>query len=210
MVASSRRWGTGRECFAFPWRACIGGFRRHRANPADFLQDDVAPQKQNRPMTTRQIIYRAALAYFAAAIVGYIVAISLATSANLINLARIGAQIGFADALRTYAFDLWGMTPRFELARYGNVMLIGFAIAFPVAALLRALVMRGKATVQRLAPLLYPLAGAVAIGTGLTIMFQQYEVTAVAGARGLGFWAQCVAGAIAGCVFQLVLTRRSG
>jgi hypothetical protein len=151
---------------------------------------------------------RALLAFVAAGFVGYIVAIVFATSANLINLAGIGARIGIVDVLRTLAFDLWGMTPRFELARYGNVMLIGFAIAFPVAALLRAAVMRAGG-LRRVAPFLYPLAGAVAVGTGLTIMFQQYEVTAVAGARGLGFWAQCLAGAIAGLVFQRVLLRRS-
>jgi hypothetical protein len=102
------------------------------------------------------------------------------------------------------------MTPRFtELARYGNVMLIGFAIAFPVAALVRLGLGKAGAAGRRLAPLIYPLAGAVALGTGLTIMFQQYEVSAVAGARGFGFWAQCVAGAIAGFTFDRVLTRRS-
>jgi hypothetical protein len=153
-------------------------------------------------------VARGLLAYLAAAFVGYVVAIVFATSANLINLAGIGARIGFGDALRTYLFDLWGMTPRFtELARYGNVLLIGFAIAFPVAALLQALVWRAGGALERVAPLLYPLAGAVALGTGLTIMFQQYEVTAVAGARGLGFWAQCAAGAIAGFVFGRVLRR---
>ncbi len=154
-------------------------------------------------------IARAALAYVAAAVVGYSVAILFATTANLINLSEIGARIGFGDAVRTLLFDLWGMTPRFELARYGNVMLIGFAIAFPVAALLRLAARRAGALPARVVLLLYPLAGAVAVGTGLTIMFQQYEVTAVAGARGLGFWAQCVAGAVAGLVFQLVLSRRS-
>lgn len=153
-----------------------------------------------------RLLVRGALAYLAAAAAGYLVAIVFATSANLINLAGIGARIGIGDALRTYLFDLWGMTPRFtELARYGNVLLIGFAIAFPVAALLRAVTLRAGATGKRIAPFLFPLAGAVALGTGLTIMFQQYEVTAVAGARGYGFWAQCVAGAIAGYVFQRVL-----
>jgi hypothetical protein len=155
------------------------------------------------------IALRALLAYLAAGVAGYIIAILFATSANLINLAGIGARFGVGDAVRTYLFDLWGMTPRFELARYGNVMLIGFAIAFPVAALIRRLVVRGPGALRRIVPWLYPLAGAVAVGTGLTIMFQQYEVTAVAGARGLGFWAQCLAGALAGWVFQLVLLRRS-
>jgi hypothetical protein len=165
-------------------------------------------------MTTNQPLAswlsRGLLAYLAAAAAGYVVAIVFATSANLINLAGIGASIGIGDALRTYLFDLWGMTPRFtELARYGNVLLIGFAIAFPVAALVRLAALRAGSAGQRIAPFLFPLAGAVALGTGLSIMFQQYEVTAVAGARGYGFWAQCVAGAIAGFVFQRVLLRRS-
>jgi len=151
---------------------------------------------------------RGLVAYLAAALAGYVLAIVFATSANLINLAGIGARIGVGDALRTYLFDLWGMTPRFtELARYGNVLLIGFAIAFPVAAGVRWLVSRAGSVGPRIAPFLFPLAGAVALGTGLTIMFQQYEVTAVAGARGYGFWAQCVAGAIAGLVFQRVLLK---
>jgi hypothetical protein len=160
----------------------------------------------NKPTS---LALRALLAYLAAGMAGYVVAILFATSANLINLAQIGARFSAGDAIRTYLFDLWGMTPRFELARYGNVLLIGFAIAFPVAALIRRGVARGPAGLKRVIPWLYPLAGAVSVGTGLTIMFQQYEVTAVAGARGLGFWAQCVAGALAGWVFQLMLTRRS-
>lgn len=159
--------------------------------------------------TQTSIATRALLAYLAAGVAGYVVAILFATSANLINLAEIGARFSAGDALRTYLFDLWGMTPRFELARYGNVMLIGFAIAFPVAAFIRRMAARGPGALRRIVPWLYPLAGAVSVGTGLTIMFQQYEVTAVAGARGFGFWAQCLAGAFAGWVFQLVLTRRS-
>ena len=160
----------------------------------------------NRPLTGS--LPRGLVAYLAASVAGYVLAIVFATSANLINLAGIGADIGIGDALRTYLFDLWGMTPRFtELARYGNVLLIGFAIAFPVAVGLRWLVSRAGGVVPRIAPFLFPLAGAVALGTGLTIMFQQYEVTAVAGARGHGFWAQCLAGAVAGLVFQRVLLK---
>jgi hypothetical protein len=156
---------------------------------------------------TTQILRRALLAYLAAFVACYVLAISFATTANLINLAAIGAKLGAGDIARTWLFDLWGMTPRWELARYGNVMLIAFAIAFPVAALLRAGVLRLGDGLRPAAALLYPLAGAVAIGTGLTIMFNQYEVTAVAGARGLGFWAQCLAGGIAGFAFERVLAR---
>jgi hypothetical protein len=154
---------------------------------------------------TPKLLARALLAYLAAFAACYLLAISFATAANLVNLAAIGARLSAGDVVRTWLFDLWGMTPRWELARYGNVMLIAFALAFPVAALLRAGVVRSG--LRPVAPLLYPLAGAVAIGTGLTIMFNQYEVTAVAGARGLGFWAQCLAGGIAGFVFERVFAR---
>jgi hypothetical protein len=156
---------------------------------------------------TLQTSKRALLAYVAAFVVCYVLAISFATAANLMNLAAIGAQIGVSDIVRTWLFDLWGMTPRWELARYGNVMLIAFAIAFPVAALIRAGVLRIGGGLRHVAPFLYPLAGAVAIATGLTIMFNRYNVSAVAGARGLGFWAQCLAGGIAGFVFERVFAR---
>jgi hypothetical protein len=156
---------------------------------------------------TTQDLRRALLAYLAAFLVCYVLAISFATAANLINLAAIGVTFGVGDVLRTWLFDLWGMTPRWELARYGTVMLIAFAIAFPVAALLRQGVLRVGGGLRRVAPLLYPLAAAVAIATGLTIMFNRYNVTAVAGARGLGFWAQCLAGGIAGYVFGRIVVR---
>ena len=156
---------------------------------------------------TMQNFKRVLLAYVAAFVVCYVLAISFATTANLINLAAIGARLGPGDIARTWLFDLWGMTPRWELERYGNVMLVAFAIAFPVAALIRAGVLRIGDGVRHVVPVLYPLAGAVAIATGLTIMFSRYNVSAVAGARGLGFWAQCLAGGIAGFVFERVLAR---
>jgi hypothetical protein len=186
--------------------ARLHGRRSYRA--AEFLQDAGARHSETlaMKMLPSQML-RIALAFAAAFIAGYIFAIVFATSANLINLREVGAQIGLGDALRTYLYDLTHMLPRFEITRYGTVMIIGLAIAFPVAALLRHAVLRGG--FGPVAPWLYPLAGAVAIGTGLTIMFYQYEVTAVAGARGLGFWTQCVAGAIAGFVFQKVLVRRA-
>src|SRR5688572_13712544 len=159
-------------------------------------------------MISSRRLPRILFAYLLAGLTGYVVAIVFATSANLLNLRAVGAEIGVGDALRTYLFDLWGMTPRFELQRYGTVMLIGFAIAFPVAALLRGFALGANPAVARVAPYLYPLAGATAIGTGLAIMYMKYELTAVAGARGAGFWAQCLAGALAGFVFQRLLPRR--
>jgi hypothetical protein len=175
--------------------------------PPNFYKTSARAIRKLARMRSQPQMLRIALAFAAAFIAGYIVAIVFATSANLLNLSAIGARIGIGDALRTYLYDLTHMLPRFEITRYGTVMIMGFAIAFPVAALLRLAASRGG--LPLVVPWLYPLAGAVAIGTGLTIMFYQYEVTAVAGARGLGFWAQCVAGAIAGFVFQKVLVRRA-
>jgi hypothetical protein len=179
---------------------------RAKTAAAEFLQDACGRGGKTCRVTT-QILQRALLAYLAAFVACYVLAISFATTANLINLAAIGAKLGAGDIARTWLFDLWGMTPRWELARYGNVMLIAFAIAFPVAALIRAAVLRIGDGVRHVAPFLYPLAGAVAIATGLTIMFNRYNVSAVAGARGLGFWAQCLAGGIAGFVFERVFAR---
>jgi hypothetical protein len=183
-----------------------GPVYRGDAVAAEFLQDGIGAAVKTCPVTM-QNLGRAALAYSAAFLVCYVLAISFATAANLVNLAAIGAELTAGDVMRTWLFDLWGMTPRWELARYGNVMLIAFAIAFPVAALIRAGVLRLGDRMHRVAALLYPLAGAVAIATGLTIMFNRYNVSAVAGARGLGFWAQCLAGGIAGFVFERVFAR---
>ena len=57
-------------------------------------------------MTFTSLTSRAALAYLAAALTGYLCAITFATGANLINLAWIGADIGIGDVLRTWVFDL--------------------------------------------------------------------------------------------------------
>lgn len=151
-------------------------------------------------------IIRILIGFFLAAIAGYIVASVFATTANLMRLTDIGVEIPFLDAWRTYVFDLLGMAPTpFAITRYGTVIFIGLAIAFPVAALMRFFASRAQPALQRIVPLLFPAAGATAIGVSLVLMYQQYEVSAVAGGRGLGFLAQCIAGAFAGYVFQRLL-----
>ena len=153
-------------------------------------------------------IVRILVGFLLAASAGYVIAIVFATTANLMRLSGIGAEISFADAWRTYVFDLFGMAPTpFEITRYGTVIFIGLAIAFPVAALLRAFASRARPTLQRIVPYLFPAAGATAIGVSLVLMYQRYEVSAVAGGRGFGFLAQCVAGALAGYLFQLLLRK---
>lgn len=151
---------------------------------------------------------RVLVAFIVAVAVGYIVATIFFTGANLIRLNAVGAEITAADAVRTWLFDLAGMAPSFVWTQYGSLILIGFAIAFPVAALLRRLTMRSSASVQRIAPILYPLAGATAIGMILLLSYPKYEVFMFAGARGVfGCIAQCLAGAIGGYLFHLSLRK---
>lgn len=155
-----------------------------------------------------RLVVRALIAFLVAASVGYLVATLFFTSANLIRLTAVGAEIGLNDVLRTLFFDLRGMAPSLVWTQYGSLIFIGFAIALPVAALLRRLVLRASPDVQRIAPILYPLAGATAIGMILLLSYPKYEVFAFAGARGvLGCIAQCLAGAIGGYLFHLSFTR---
>jgi hypothetical protein len=147
---------------------------------------------------------RVVIAYALAAGVGYVVAVSFATTANLVRLSAVGAEISVGDAWRTLLFDLFGMGPTPLIwTNYGSLIFIGFAIAFPVAALLRSQAARAQSAVRRVVPFLYPAAGATAIAVVLIGLYSQYEVVGVAGARGvLGFTAQLLAGVIAGYLFQ--------
>jgi hypothetical protein len=159
-------------------------------------------------MSTKLLAVRALIAFVVAASAGYAMATLFFTSANLIRLSAVGAEIGIADALRTLLFDLRGMAPSFVWTQYGSLIFIGFAIALPVAALLRRLVLSASPGVRRIVPILYPLAGATAIGMILLLSYPKYEVFAFAGARGvLGCIAQCLAGAIGGYLFHLFFTR---
>lgn len=143
-------------------------------------------------------------AYVLAASGGYLLAVLFFTTANLIRLSAVGAEISAADAIRTLLFDMRGLAPTiFDWTRYGSVIFIGLAIAFPVAAWLRWGYLRMSSAPRRLAPFLLPLGGATAIAVALVAMYPKYEVVPIVGARGpLGFSAQCLAGAFAGFVFQ--------
>lgn len=144
---------------------------------------------------------RVVFAFVVAACAAYVLASMLFTSVNLIRLSEVGAEISATDAMRTIWFDLRGLAPSLLWTQYGSLIFIGLALAFPVAALLRALTVR--ANLAFITPLLYPLAGATAMVMILVLSFQEYEVYAFAGARGLlGNLAQCFAGACAGYLFQ--------
>jgi hypothetical protein len=153
-------------------------------------------------------IGRVTVAFPLAACVGYVVAALFVTAANLIRLSAIGADISFGDAWRTAIFDLRGMAPSpRSWTNYGSLIVIGLAIAFPVAAWIRSRAARAK-SIGLLVPLLYPAAGATAIAVVLVSLYQRYEVVAIPGARGvLGFTAQLLAGALAGYLFQVMLSK---
>lgn len=156
----------------------------------------------------RNKVVRALVAFVVAAIIGYVVATLFSTAANLIRLSAVGAQISFGDAVRTFFFDLRGMAPALDWTKYGSLIIIAFAIAFPVAAVLKRLTLRAEGGIRRIAPILYPLAGATAIGMIHLLSYPKYEVFAFAGARFLGgSIAQCLAGAIGGYLFHLVLKK---
>jgi hypothetical protein len=137
------------------------------------------------------------LAWLAAVIVGFLAASVLHTQFVLGRLAEVGAEIPAGVRLQTTLGDIVGFIPA-----YPAVIGIALAVGFAVAALL-------KRVLKPLAPYAHPIAGFVAVGTALALMKMQMEITPVAGARGaVGFLAQCLAGALAGWVFALLVNRR--
>ena len=82
-----------------------------------------------------------------------------------------------------------------HLQLYFMIILIGFTVAFPIAAALRK-------PLAKIAALGFPLAGAAAIGTALGLMYLQFDTVPISGARSaLGFIAQLMTGAIGGLIF---------
>lgn len=149
-------------------------------------------------------LIRVAIAFVAAGFVGYLLASMLITAVTLIRLSEVGAQLSVADIARTLWFDVCGLAPSLDWTKFGSLIFIGLAIAFPIAALLRYVAR--QADLPAIAPILYPLAGATAMATILVLSYQTYEVYAFAGARGwLGNIAQCFAGACAGFLFQVLI-----
>jgi len=155
----------------------------------------------------RHRVVRVILSFVIAATLGYVVASLFSTTANLIRLGAVGAEISFSDAVRTYWFDVRGMAPSVVWTQYGSLIFIGLAIAFPVAAVLRWLALRSSSAI-RIVPILYPLAGATAIAVILIASYPKYEVHMLAGSRGaLASAAQCLAGAVAGYLFYVFVRR---
>jgi hypothetical protein len=149
------------------------------------------------------------LAYLAAFLWCYLLAISVITTATLVDSPASGAKLGVGNIFRTWLADLWRMSPRWDFARYGTLILIALAIAMPLAAALHAAALHAGGYIDLLAaPTIFPLAGTVAMGTAVAILRGQLGDTPIPGTHGLGFWAQCVAGGIGGFAFGKVWAMR--
>lgn len=113
-------------------------------------------------------------------------------------LEQSGATVAPAERLAMTGGDIVGLAPQF-----GLVMALGLLVGFLVAAVL-------KRVLKPLAPIAYPLAGAVAVGAALTVMGMAFDgITPIAGARTtIGFGLQCLAGAVGGLVFSVFAGRK--
>ncbi len=134
-------------------------------------------------------ILRNSLALFIAALVTYIIGTALST---IFVLRAIPAEIPLGTYISTAITDIKGQT------LYLLVILLGFMIAFPIAAILRKFL-------TKVAKIGYPLAGAVAIAVALGLMYLKYETVPISGARStLGFAAQIFTGMVGGIIFAIL------
>lgn len=137
-------------------------------------------------MTIIKTSLRNAAALLIAALISYIIGAILS---SIFVLNALPVNVAFAQYISTAWFDI------VHLQLYLVVILIGFTIAFPIAAALRK-------PLSKIAALAYPLAGATAIGVALGLMYLQFETVPISGARSaFGFIAQLIAGALGGAVF---------
>ncbi len=125
-----------------------------------------------------------------------------ATAPNLLRLQQVGADIEIGQVLSTLLFDFKALSPTFAtIEKFGSVLWLGFLIAFATAHCLRSLLGR-HLPARPLDLVLFPLAGATAMVTGIGLMDAKYDVSMVSGTSGLsGMLVQCLAGAVAGLLF---------
>jgi len=116
------------------------------------------------------------------------------TQFNLASLGHLGVEVGWGDRLSTTWHDLINFTPV-----YGLLVSIAFAIAWPVAGMLKR-----RLPDQR--TLLFTLAGFAAIWLMIAIMNQALPVTGIAATRSLiGMLALSLSGAVAGWIYTLAV-----
>ena len=116
---------------------------------------------------------------------------SLFHSQYVVNqLVNVGVVVGFSDRA-SLTFDDWlGLLPT-----YGAIIAIALAIAFLVTWLIAKKVKKQCAQ-------LFVIAGIVAFASALIAIESIMNITIIAGARGWGFYAQLLAGAVGGFAFS--------
>ncbi len=140
------------------------------------------------PSRAHQLL-RPILAFVAAVLATAALGSVAQTQLNLQALIDLGMTIELPLRMRSTLQDLLNFAPL-----WAAIVLIAFALAFPVAWAIRRW-WRGPRTIW------FPLAGAVAIFTALALMQTLLGITAVAAARsGLGLALLCLAGAAGGWI----------
>lgn len=150
-------------------------------------------------MNIKKNIFPRLWAWLLSAIVTATLATILSAQFVIASLADIGADVGMAKRLSMTGADLIKLAPL-----YFVFLSVGLVIAFLAAGGLYKIV-------KTLRPIIYTVAGAVAVCVTLLLMEKVFfGVPLIAGARsGFGFFMQMVAGAIGGYLFAR-LTHRLG
>ena len=146
-------------------------------------------------------LVRIAIAFVAANLATYILAVLFFTQQVIAKQAEIGAVYTLPQKADTFLDNLMGLA-----GSYGAVLAIALLLGFLVAAGV-------KRVLTPLAPIAYPVAGAAAVFTAIYLIENTIAaggVGALGGARGLvGIGLQCFAGFVGGGVFALLRGRRS-
>ena len=116
---------------------------------------------------------------------------SLFHSQYVVNqLVNVGVVVGFSDRASLTLDDWLGLLPT-----YGAIIAVALAIAFFVTAKLNK-------KVQKYSTQLFVIAGIVAFAIVLIAIESIMNIHIIAGARGWGFYAQLLAGAVGGFAFS--------
>lgn len=139
---------------------------------------------------------RVVLGWAIAVVVAVVAGSIVQTQFNLAAIAALDVEIGLMDRLSTTWYDLLNFTPT-----YAMLVAIAFAVAWPVAGLLK----RWLPAHRRL---LFALAGFAALGTMIVVMNRALPVTGIAATReAAGALLLAAVGAIAGWIYASALVR---
>ncbi|XOV80747.1 MAG: hypothetical protein ACFHVJ_07320 [Aestuariibacter sp.] len=129
--------------------------------------------------------------FFMAVLVCFMLASIFHSQFVLIELLKLGVNIPVGDWISMTISDLLGLLPG-----YGGIITIALLLAFLIMQAIHKWLIN-------LPDWRYPMAGFLALTTALLAMQPLLGVTLIAGARTeLGFFSQCLAGAIGGLFFM--------